>query len=245
MVDMALSPQLALRFRSWGGARSGAGRKPRRRVGGVPHQTRPVHVVRHPVHVTLRLRGGLPSLRSQVIAALIRRAFKDSSRRWFRVVHYSIQSNHLHLLVEADDRVALSRGSAALSIRLARRLNALLGRKGVVFPERYHARSLKTPREVRNAIVYALLNAHKSVHGSDRGARGTRPSLDPGAADFGQQGLTPAAMRPGTLLHYPLGMQAIPAPFEGEMARRMIEQSAVFQFINECIACGLPIPEDS
>jgi REP element-mobilizing transposase RayT len=157
----AVSRQLALRFRSWGGARPGAGRKSMQRRGGVRHLARPAHCARHPVHMTLRLAPGLPSLRSEVIGGLIRRAFRDTRRRWFRVVHFSIQSNHLHLLVEADDRKALSRGSAALAIRIARRLNALLGRKGTVFPERYHDRALKTPREVRNALAYVLLNAHR------------------------------------------------------------------------------------
>jgi REP element-mobilizing transposase RayT len=113
------------------------------------------------VHVTLRVGPGLPSLRSQVLGGLVRRALRDTWRRWFRVIHFSIQSNHLHLLVEADDGKALSRGSAALTIRIARRLNALLRRSGTVFPERYHDRPLKTPREVRNAIVYVLMNAYK------------------------------------------------------------------------------------
>jgi REP element-mobilizing transposase RayT len=155
------SRQLALRFRSWGGARPGAGRKPQWRRGGVSHRARPLHCARHPVHITLRLGPGLPSLRSQVVGGLVQRALRETWRRWFRVIHFSIQSNHVHLLVEAGDNNALSRGSSALTIRVARRLNALLGRRGTVFPERYHHRPLKTPREVRNALVYVLLNAHK------------------------------------------------------------------------------------
>jgi REP element-mobilizing transposase RayT len=153
--------QLALRYRSWGGPRPGAGRKSQRRLGAVPHMARPVHCPRHPVHITLKLRSGLPSLRSQVMGGLVRRAFCDARKRWFRVVHFSIQTNHLHLLVEAGDRKALSRGVSALAIRIARRLNASLGRSGTVFPERYHDRALKTPREVRNALVYVLFNAHR------------------------------------------------------------------------------------
>ena len=153
--------QLALCFRSWGGARPGAGRKRRRTMGGVRHVARRAHCARHPVHITLRLAPGLPSLRSQVVGGLVLRALRDTWRRWFRFVHFSIQSNHLHLLVEADDRKALSRGCSALTIRIAHRLNALLERREAVFPERYHDHLLKTPREVRNALVYVLLNAHK------------------------------------------------------------------------------------
>jgi putative transposase len=160
-MTKASPAQQVLRFRSWGGARPGAGRKALRRLGRVPHLSRPVHRARHPVHLTLRFASGLPSLRSQVIGGLIRRAFKDTWRRWFRVVHHSIQTNHLHLLVEAEDSKALSRGASALIVRIARRLNALLGRKGSVFPERYHGHELTTPREVRHAIAYVLLNAHR------------------------------------------------------------------------------------
>ena len=131
------------------------------RAGAVRHTARPAHCARHPLHVTLRVARGLPTLRSQVLAGLVRRSLRDTWRRWFRVIHFSIQSNHLHLLIEAEDGKALSRGASALCIRIARRLNALLVRRGTVFPERYHAHPLKTPREVRNALVYVLLNAHK------------------------------------------------------------------------------------
>jgi REP element-mobilizing transposase RayT len=160
-MNAASARQLELCFRSWGGARPGAGRSARLRAGAVRHTARPTHCARHPLHVTLRVAPGLPTLRSQVLAGLVRRAFRDTWRRWFRVIHFSIQSNHLHLLIEAEDGRAVSRGTSALCIRIARRLNALLVRRGTVFPERYHAHPLKTPREVRNAIVYVLLNAHK------------------------------------------------------------------------------------
>jgi len=84
-----------------------------------------------------------------------------------RVVHYSVQHNHLHLIAEADDARALTRGLQGLTIRLAKRLNKHLGRKGKVFADRYHARALKTPTEVRNTLRYVLQNARK--HALERG----------------------------------------------------------------------------
>jgi putative transposase len=99
-----------LRFgRNWGGRREGAGRKKGRR-SGVAHRTRPVHKGRHPVHVTLRARRQLPSLRKQVLFIAIRRAFGKTARSWFRIVHFSVQQAHVHLLVEADDKTSLTRG---------------------------------------------------------------------------------------------------------------------------------------
>ena len=76
----------------------------------------------------------------------------------FRLVHYSVQRDHLHLLVEAVDRRALTRGMQGLEIRMAKALNALRYERGKVFADRYHVRALRTPREVRNALSYVLNN---------------------------------------------------------------------------------------
>jgi len=153
--------QLELPWRTWGGKRAGAGRKPAAGRAGVPHRARPNHSERHPVHVTMRIERGLPSLRRQVIFAELRGDFARASRASFRVVHFSVQSTHVHLLVEANDTVSLSRGIAGLSIRLARSVNRVLSRRGRVWGDRYHARALRTPRETRHAIVYVLMNFRK------------------------------------------------------------------------------------
>ena len=139
-------------------------RRPRRgrpASNGVPHRVRAEHKGRHPVHVTLRSGRGIPSLREQVIFVEMRRGLGRTARSWFRVVHFSVQANHVHLLVEADDKASLSRGIMGVAIRMARAVNRVLERRGNVWSERYHARPLKTPREVRNAIVYVLMNKHK------------------------------------------------------------------------------------
>ncbi len=151
-----------------GGARAGAGRKPGT-VRRVPHRARPVHRTYHPVHVTLRARDGLPSFREQVLARAFTEAVaavkkSPATGASFRVVHFSIQKNHVHFMVEAHDTSFLSRGMLGLAVRLARALNRKLKVTGSVWRERYHARDLKSPREVRNAIVYVLMNAKK--HGS-------------------------------------------------------------------------------
>lgn len=112
----------------------------------------------------MRARGGLPPFREGAIAAVVRRAIAAASGAAFRVVHFSIQSNHLHLIVEATDTAALSRGMQGLNVRVARRVNALLGAHGRFWRERYHERELRTPRSVRNALVYVLMNAKKHGH---------------------------------------------------------------------------------
>jgi REP element-mobilizing transposase RayT len=118
------------------------------------------------VLVTIRLRSGLPSLRWKRELALVRNRLELATHRFeVRWVHYSIQSNHAHFIVEARDEHARARAMQGLLVRVARGLNRLWRRKGSVLDDHYHARSLKTPREVRNALVYVLNNARKhGVH---------------------------------------------------------------------------------
>jgi hypothetical protein len=148
--------QTTLRFRTWGGERSGAGRP--KSSTRVSHVTRP-RVTQHvPSHVTLRLVAGLPSLREKRTFRVVREALGAPRAGDARVVHYSVQSNHLHLIVEAGNALVLARGMQALSIRLAKRLNRSFARRGRVFADRFHLRPLKTPLEVRRALAYVLNN---------------------------------------------------------------------------------------
>jgi REP element-mobilizing transposase RayT len=114
------------------------------------------------VHVTLRVRAGLPSLRSPSFVSVIRKSLRAAAERGdFRVVHYSLQRDHVHLLAEASDARALGRGMKAIASRLARATQRVFRLAGRVLHGRYHLRILRTPREVRNALAYVLLNARK------------------------------------------------------------------------------------
>jgi REP element-mobilizing transposase RayT len=152
--------QLALELRTHGGRRAGAGRKPKGAKAGVTHHGREALTGREPVHVTLRVAARVRNLRSRRCFAAFEAALAAVRRRAdeFRVVHYSLQSNHVHLVVEAASRSALSNGMNALAARFARGLNAMMGTRGEVFPDRYHSRVLRTPREVRSAVAYAVGN---------------------------------------------------------------------------------------
>jgi REP element-mobilizing transposase RayT len=160
--------QVEIEFRTWGGKRKGAGRKPagRRRVR---HTTRPEFANRYPSHVTLRFVDGLPSMRRRDAFRAVRQAmFVVTPRPDFRIVHLSIQKNHVHLICEASDRLALARGVQGFKISAARRLNRALSRTGAIFADRYHAEIITTPTQMRAALCYVLNNWRK--HGEDRGA---------------------------------------------------------------------------
>jgi REP-associated tyrosine transposase len=156
---------------TWGGRRAGAGRKPAVGRAQVSHLVRPPHQARHPVHVTLRARPGLPSLRSTRGFSGLYAAVAAGRRRNFRIIHFSAQTDHVHLIVEAASRESLSRGVQGLAGRIARGFNRAVGRSGRVWSGRYHARPLTTAREVRNALVYVLLNFRKHLRAA--------PAIDP------------------------------------------------------------------
>src|SRR5687768_2740624 len=151
------SKQLELPFEQRGGKRKGAGRKPKHGVAGVAHRPRGELKARYPAHVTMKLRAHLPVLRRKPEYAALRTAFgRGKDRFGFRLVHFAILNDHLHLICEAEDRHALRRGVQGLAIRVARALNRLWHRTGKVFADRYHDHVLRSPREVRNAIAYVM-----------------------------------------------------------------------------------------
>ena len=161
--------QLVMTF-GHGGWRPGAGRKPsKRRNKRALHRKRPKVTRRCPVHVTLKVRREFSSLRTKTRCRVIRRAFVAAcAYTGARIVDWSIQANHLHLIVEADDTRALSRAMQGFCVRVAKGLNRLLDREGSVFTERYHLRVLGTPREIRNARAYVIQNYRRHAAAAGR-----------------------------------------------------------------------------
>jgi REP element-mobilizing transposase RayT len=158
--------QLGLGFRTWGGKRRGAGRKPAGERARVSHKKRPLLKRRFPVHITMRLRREVPSLRNVPCFKALKRAFYGANARAdFRLVHFSIQGNHLHFLVEAKGERELSRGMQGLNVRMALALNRLMRRRGRAFADRYHAVILQTPTQTANALHYVLHNRQHHAPG--------------------------------------------------------------------------------
>ena len=152
----------------------------------MPHVTRPKIDPRCPVQVTIRAAPGLPSLRSARVFGALRRAIARASVDGFRVIHFSIQQDHGHFIVEGDEARRARGGVHGLAIRLALAVNRALGRRGKVVGDRYHARALTTPRQMRASMVYVLLNFRKHL----RAPAGVE-SAELGSAVFG------VASRPG------------------------------------------------
>ena len=196
-----------------GGARPGSGRKPTGEKAGESHRRRREIDARHPVHVTLRVVKEVGRMRRRSGYGAWRGAMRAVIGRGdFRVVHVSIQANHVHLVCEADDRVALANGVRALSISAARRLNEAVGkdrgceaRRGRVFADRYHADVMDSPRKCRNVLAYVINNWRR--HGEDRGLLERRAQVDPYSSGVRFDGW---AGRNGRPFVVPEGYEALP-----------------------------------
>ncbi len=161
-----------------GGWRPNAGRPRGRHT--CSHDARKRFTSRVPVHITLRIAKDVPNLRRSEPVTIIREAIAASHTDSFRILEYTVLGNHLHLLVEADSQAALASAMRTLGVRLAKRLNRCFARRGALLAERYHARRLHTPREVRNVLRYLLLNARH--HAAERGQRLARGWIDPASS---------------------------------------------------------------
>ena len=151
-----------------GGKRKGAGRKPKGTRAGSPHQKRPAFESNRAVHVVMRVVSAVGNMRRRALYKAMRGATITSALRdRFRIVHLSIQRTHVHMVVEAKNGQALSRGMQGFQVSAARNINTALGvdryrrRRGAVFVDRYHMVLIKTPTQAKNAISYVLSNWRK------------------------------------------------------------------------------------
>src|SRR5215467_5974353 len=151
------------------------------REGFVPHVRRPGLSERHPVHVTMRGVRACPNLRGQrvyrAIHAILARYAASARSFVCSVIEFSVQENHLHFVVEAMDERTLARGMQFVVSRIARAINWMLGRRGSLFRDRYHRRDLTSPRQLRNALVYVVMNVRKHASRAEHMFRAT--TLDP------------------------------------------------------------------
>ncbi|MGE5187180.1 MAG: transposase [Acidobacteriota bacterium] len=174
-------PKLDKNGQRRGGKRDGAGRKPKGARPGSPHKRRAEVKPTFPVHVTLRVARGVRWLRGWKAYRAIRRALAVSidTHPDIRISQISLQGDHLHLMCEADHKLALARGVQGFEISAAKQLNRALGRRrGAIFPDRYHVEVIRTVAHVRHTLSYVLNNWRK--HRQDREIRGLYEGrLDP------------------------------------------------------------------
>jgi REP element-mobilizing transposase RayT len=131
----------------------------------VYHRSRPELPKAKPVHVTIKTnKNVIPNLRSKVLYKQIRQSMKRARILGIRIIHFSVQRDHVHLLIEADNKQQLGESMRVLSISLTKRLSHVLKRKVKALKSRYHLHVLKSLQEIKNAKNYILSNGQK--HGT-------------------------------------------------------------------------------
>ena len=147
-----------LAFKTWGGRRKGSGRT---KTGNVRHVKREDVDFRKPLHITKRLKRGLRGLCTKGVLRDLQRAMRMSNKNGAHVVEFSLQTNHVHLIVEAKDNRALAKGMNALWAVFGKAIRARLPGRGAVFSGRYYMKVIRSARYMRNALEYVLLNDSK------------------------------------------------------------------------------------
>jgi REP element-mobilizing transposase RayT len=167
-----------------GGKRKGAGRKPKGARAGSPHKRRPAIRPDQPLHVVLRVVAQVGNMRRRSLYKAMRDATITAGlRERFRIVHISLQRNHVHMLVEASNKLALARGMQGFQISAARHINTALGvdryrrRRGPVFADRYHLEVITSPTQAHHTLSYVLNNWRK--HREDRDGLARTWLVDP------------------------------------------------------------------
>ncbi len=152
------------------------------------HRQREGIVARVPVHVTIRLRRDVPTLRQPRFVRRFRSSLSEACiRHGFRVVHYSIQRDHVHLLIEAQTNYSIACGMKSVGARIGKLANRLFERKGKVLDGRYHLRPLRTPLEVHRALRYVLLNhRHHAAKRRSQHHRAEHVMVQPDPANSGR-----------------------------------------------------------
>ena len=130
----------------------------------------------------MKVEKGVPNLRTALLVAELERSWRKAcERERFRLVHYAIQGDHVHMIVEAGSAHDLARGLKSIAARFARGVNRIFHRAGRVLADRCHVHVLRTPREVRNAIAYVLLNARHHLAKRGRALPG-HARIDPASS---------------------------------------------------------------
>lgn len=142
-----------------GGLRPGSGRR-RIHSKGVAHRIREKVTHNTPIHINFKYKL---NIRSRNFKTILERSIENASDKGLTITHYTIQSNHVHLIAEAQNNRSLSCGMKSLTTTIVKLFN-----KGSIQIERYHLHVLKTPTETQNALKYVLYNDLKHTGRMDK-----------------------------------------------------------------------------
>lgn len=138
----------------------GAGR-PAIHDRGIRHIARDKVTKHTSLHLTIKIERLKAGLRNKDVLKQLHDSIKKARKIGLRVIHYTLEFDHVHLLVEVDSNQQLAKGMQSFGISFSKGINKIKAQVGKVFKTRYHFRKLKSPNEIKNVIFYILGNSLK------------------------------------------------------------------------------------
>lgn len=148
--------------------RKGGGRRPKHDKG-IRHIKRPEIKRLTSLHLTVKILKDKAGIKNKQTLALLKHAILKARKKGLRIIHFTLEYDHVHLLVEANDNEVLGRGMMVFGVTMAKGINRLKSIKGTVYKHRYHFRKINSPRELKNVLHYIFNNGikHKTAKSLD------------------------------------------------------------------------------
>ncbi|MGZ3789032.1 MAG: transposase [Bacteriovorax sp.] len=128
---------------------------------GIRHSSRPFLKKPSSLHLTVKIKKNRADMKNKSVLGLLKRAIKNARRQGLKVIHYSLEYDHVHLLIEADNNYILGKGMQAFGVTLSKAINRMRKLKGGVYKHRYHFRHISSARELKNVMNYIFTNGLK------------------------------------------------------------------------------------
>jgi REP element-mobilizing transposase RayT len=141
----------------------GAGRPAIHDVG-IRHRERPKLTRLSSLHLTVKINRIKADLKNKSTLKVLKRAICNARKKGLRVVHFSLEYDHIHLLIESPNNSTLGRGMQSLGVTMARGINLFKKSEGGVYKHRYHFRKISSSRELKRVMHYIFNNGVK--HGT-------------------------------------------------------------------------------
>jgi REP element-mobilizing transposase RayT len=138
----------------------GAGR-PAINDPGIRHRERPILTKPTSLHLTVKILRAKAKLKNKIILSILKRSIMNARKKGLRVIHYSLEYDHIHLLIEADDNFILGKGMQAFGVTFSKALNRMRKMRGAVYKHRYHFRKIIGARQLKNVLNYLFTNGLK------------------------------------------------------------------------------------
>jgi REP element-mobilizing transposase RayT len=110
------------------------------------------------LHLTIKVRENKADIKNKQILKALHHSIKRARMKRLKIVHYTLEYNHIHLLVEAEIKQLVHQGMQAFGISLAKKINTIKRLKGTVYKHRYHLRKINSPRDLKNVLHYIFNN---------------------------------------------------------------------------------------